>query len=40
MKDAIGSIGTRGLIGSIEAAAAIVKAANVKLAQVEKELYR
>ncbi len=31
MKDAIGLIETRGLVGSIEAADAMVKAANVKL---------
>ncbi len=36
MKDAIGMIETRGLVGSIEAADAMVKAANVKLIGKEK----
>ena len=36
MKDAIGLIETRGLVGSIEAADAMVKAANVSLIGREK----
>jgi ethanolamine utilization protein EutM len=36
MKDAIGLIETKGLVGSIEAADAMVKAANVKLIGREK----
>ena len=36
MKDAIGLIETRGLVGSIEAADAMVKSANVKLIGKEK----
>jgi ethanolamine utilization protein EutM len=36
MKDAIGLIETRGLVGSIEAADAMVKAANVGLIGIEK----
>ena len=36
MKDAIGLIETRGLVGSVEAADAMVKAANVSLLGMEK----
>jgi ethanolamine utilization protein EutM len=36
MKDAIGLIETRGLVGSVEAADAMVKAANVRLLGREK----